>query len=356
MSIVARTRSFVVGVDTHARAHVYAIVVAATGECLAVRDFPTTHAGIKRAISWVDRITDADRRALWAVEGAASYGAVLAGTLVEAGYFVAEAPKTRGKTPRGAGKSDVLDATRIAVATLGIDEARLAIPRLTDGVRASLRVLIAARDDMSDERTAKVNALTALVRVNDLGIDARRALKDSQITEISKWRSRDEDIALATARGEAIRLASRIGVLSDELEENKKRLVELVSISEAAPLLAEKGIGAVTAAVCLTAWSHKGRLRSAAAYCSLAGVNPIPASSGNTVRHRLNRGGDRRLNQALHMAVICRMTHDVETRAYVEKRRAEGKTDREIRRCLKRYLARQVYRKLNAHVSVISPP
>src|SRR5690625_7844144 len=95
---------------------------------------------------------------------------------------------------------------------------------------------------------------------------------------------------------------------------------------------------------CLTAWSHEGRVRNDAAFASLAGVSPIPASSGNTVRHRLNRGGDRRLNRALHIAVLTRMTHDPETRAYVERRRAEGRTTTEIRRCLKRYLARQIGR------------
>jgi hypothetical protein len=98
----------------------------------------------------------------------------------------------------------------------------------------------------------------------------------------------------------------------------------------------------------MAAWSHDGRLHSEAAFASLGGVSPIPASSGNTVRHRLNRGGDRRLNKALHMAVVVRMTHDAETRAYVERRVAEGRTKREIRRILKRYLARQIHRALTA--------
>ena len=104
----------------------------------------------------------------------------------------------------------------------------------------------------------------------------------------------------------------------------------------------------MTAAVALAAWSHPGRVRSEAAFASLAGGNPIPASSGNTVRHRINRGGDRRLNRALHMAVVTRMRMDPLTRAYVDRRTAEGRTLREIRRCLKRYLARQIYRHLNA--------
>ncbi len=124
-------------------------------------------------------------------------------------------------------------------------------------------------------------------------------------------------------------------------------MTELVQASQAVPLLTKIGIGPVTAAIALTAWSHPGRIRSEAAFAALAGVNPIPASSGNTVRHRLNRGGDRRLNKALHIATLTRMTHDPETRAYVERRQAQGRTTREIRRCLKRYLARQIYRTLN---------
>ncbi|WP_141381570.1 transposase, partial [Microbacterium lacticum] len=113
-------------------------------------------------------------------------------------------------------------------------------------------------------------------------------------------------------------------------------------------LLEKIGIGPVTAAVAMAAWSHDGRVRDEAAFASLAGVSPIPASSGNTVRHRLNRGGDRRLNRALHMAVVTRMAYDPTTRAYAERRTAEGLSKKEIRRVLKRYLARQIYRTLTA--------
>lgn len=132
-----------------------------------------------------------------------------------------------------------------------------------------------------------------------------------------------------------------------DLKAITQRITELVRQSPARLLLAQPGNGPITAAVALTAWSHLGRIRSEAAFASLAGVNPIPASSGNTVRHRINRGGDRRLNRALHMAIVTRMRMDAATRAYVERRTAEGRTLREIRCCLKRYLARQVYRHLN---------
>lgn len=185
------------------------------------------------------------------------------------------------------------------------------------------------------------------MRIVDLGIDARRPLPSTRITEITRWRVRDETIAVATARAEAIRLAKRVAALDDDLTENRPRIDTLEQETPAATLLVEPGIGTITATIAMTAWSHACRLRSEAAFASLAGVNPIPASSGNTTRHRLNRGGDRRLNRALHMAAITRMCCNPETRAYVERRTAEGRPTKEIRRCLKRYLARIIYRHLN---------
>ena len=143
--------------------------------------------------------------------------------------------------------------------------------------------------------------------------------------------------------------------LDGDIAANTATMTDLVRQSRAAVLLEKTGIGPMTAAIALTVWSHHGRVRSEAAFAALAGTSPIPASSGNTVRHRLNRGGDRRLNRALHIATITRMTHDPATRAYVEKRRTEGRTTKEIRRCLKRYLARQIYRALNAIDATPSP-
>lgn len=348
MSIVAHSRPFVVGVDTHAKNHVYAIISTATGALLQTRDFPTTGAGINRAIAWVARLTGADLGTLWVIEGAASYGALLAGAVGAAGYPVAEAARMDARAHHGVGKSDPLDAHRIAAAVLPLEEQQLRRPRLNEGVRAALRVLVCARESMTTDRTRAVNALTALLRVNDLGLDARKSLTGTQIAEVSRWRSREEPMAISVARSEAVRLAKRISELDTDIKTNHARITELVEISEAAPLLAETGFGAVTAAICLTAWSHHGRVRSEAAYASLAGASPIPASSGNTIRHRLNRGGDRTLNKALHMIAISRMTFDPGTIEYVQKRQAEGRTKKEIRRCVKRYLARRIYRTLNA--------
>lgn len=128
-------------------------------------------------------------------------------------------------------------------------------------------------------------------------------------------------------------------------------------VADIAPwLLAERGIGPITAAQILVSYSHQGRFRSDAAFASLGGAAPIPASSGQTIRYRLNRGGDRQLNRALHTIVLSRLTHDPDTRAYAARRAAQGKTPREIRRCLKRYLARQLYRQLEADPTLTPIP
>lgn len=320
------------------------------GEHVDTATFPNTKPGRSRAIAWVSRRTGEDLGALWVVEGTGSYGALLAGTVARDGYSVIEAPRVTAYASArpGAGKPDPLDAAAIAAASLPLEHTKLRIPRHDQGARASLRVLLAAREQMTDERTAKVNALVALIRSVELDIDARQTLTPEQLATVAHWRVRNEEMATSTARTEAARLAKRIICLDDELKGNHARITEILESTPAAGLLDEIGVGSVNAAVVYTAWSHIGRVRSEAAFAALAGVNPIPASSGNTVRHRLNRGGDRRLNSALHMAVVVRMAHDPVTQAYADRRRGEGKTPREIRRCLKRYLARRLYRLLNA--------
>lgn len=348
MSIVAHTRPFVIGVDAHARTHALAILACPTGEILDEGQFPATATGLQRAVAWVARRTGADLHALWVIEGVGTYGARLARAAADAGYSVVEAARMNARANRGVGKSDPLDARRIAQAVFPLQDAHLRSPRSDEGPRAALRVLIASRDHISNERTAAINALIALLRVVDLGVDARGALTAGPIAEIAAWRSRTEELAIGIARAEAVRLAKRVRAADKELAAVTRQMTALLTTSPAVGLLDQPGIGPVTAAIAYAAWSHPGRIRSEAAFASLAGTNPIPASSGNTVRHRINRGGDRRLNRALHMAVVTRMRMDPETRAYVDKRTTEGRTTREIRRSLKRYLARQIYRQLNA--------
>jgi hypothetical protein len=185
----------VVGVDTHARKHVFAIIAVPSGERIDNRDFPATGAGISRAIAWVARRTEADLATLWVIEGAASYGAVLAGAVAAAGYQVAEATSMDALPRRGVGKSDPLDAHRIASAVLALDEDKLRRSRLNEGVRAALRVLISARQSMTPDRARAVKALTALLRTHDLGLDARSSLTGSQILEVAHWRVREKDSA-----------------------------------------------------------------------------------------------------------------------------------------------------------------
>ena len=197
-------------------------------------------------------------------------------------------------------------------------------------------------------------APASLTPWHDLGIDARRALSDAQIQVIGGWRHRSEPLGIATARAEARRLAKRIEDLDGELATNRAQLAEIVT-DRAPHLLALPGVGVVTAAVILSVWSHPGRIRSEAALAQIAGTCPIPASSGNTVRHRLNRGGNRHLNWAMSTIVLTRMRTDPTTRAYIDRRTAEGKSSREIRRALKRYATRQIYRTLTASPPATSP-
>lgn len=346
MTIVANTFAYVIGADTHARTHTLCVVEARTGGRIDSQAFPTTPAGLARATIWIGRRTSALADVLIAIEGVGSYGAGLARCCQTAGYRVVESFPTPARERRGRGKSDEIDAELIARSVLSTDTEQLRDPRQDTGIRAALRVLISARDLVNLERTRSINALMALLRTIELGIDARRALTKKQFAQIAAWRSRQEDLATATARKEAIRLAKRVIACDEDLTTNRAETTALVTASDGAALLDEPGIGPINAAVIIAAWSHPGRVRSEAAFAVLAGVSPVPASSGNTTRHRLNRGGDRRLNRALSSITLTRMSHHAPTRAYVERRRAEGRTTQEIRRSLKRYLARQLYRQL----------
>lgn len=342
---VAEVYRYVVGVDTHAATHSYAVVAASTGALVDEATFPTSAAGIARARGWIDRRSGGDRSAvLVAAEGTGSYGAVLSHVLAARGYRVVEAPSA--KRDRGSKKTDALDALRAARSILGASLEHL-VDRRAGELHAALAVLVTSRDALNAERVRSINALTALVRNHDLRLDARRALSATQIATIAAWRQRDEPLARSIAREEATRLAKRVGELDRELMANRDKISALVEAHDP-ELLELPGVGAVTAAVILVVWSHPGRVRSEAAFAALAGTCPIPASSGNTERHRLNRGGDRRLNRALNTIVLTRMRADEETRVYVKRRTAEGKTSREIRRCLKRYATRQVFRTLAA--------
>lgn len=340
MTIVADRYRFVTGVDTHAKRHQYA-VLDSTGRLIEERAFPAHPAGIIRATRWLDTITDG-QPLLVAIDGAGSYGRRLAEALTAHGTSIVEAPRIRH---RPAGKDDRIDARSAAAAVLPLHDTQLNIPK-TGAERDAMHVLLTARAEMARERTRTINALTALTRRFDLGLDARRTLTSTQITTIAGWRTRRTDpIDIRTARTEATRLATRTRQLTADLTANKTALQDLAA--RLVPhLLAEPGIGPVTAAQLYASWSHPGRIRSEAAFARLAGVAPKPASSGDRVRYRLDRGGDRQLNAALHRITITRWRTHPETLAYATRRRTEGLTDRDIRRCLKRIIARHIYRLL----------
>lgn len=349
MPIVAEHYEIVIGVDTHAATHTLAAVIAGTGATTGKQVVEATDAGLDRAMQWISGIT-AGRQVLIVIEGIGSYGARLADKLTAVALPVVEPSLISTSTHRGVGKTDALDSVRIARSVLPVDTAWLRQPR-TGSERIALRVLVIAREQMTTDRTRSINALTALVRTIDLGIDARTTLTSTQVKCISAWRSRvGQDVGLATCRAEAVRLAHHVRDLDQQLTENRARLSELTT-TMVPELLGLTGVGAVVAATVLIAWSHPGRVRNEAAFASLAGACPIPASSGNTHRYRLNRGGDRQLNRALNTIVLTRMRTDEDTRAYVARRRAQGRTTKEIMRCLKRYVARQLFRSLAA-----SPP
>lgn len=187
-----------------------------------------------------------------------------------------------------------------------------------------------------------------MIRSFDLGIDGRKSLTLTQTRQISQWRERPtDDSATATIRAEARRLAVSVLTATDQLKANHSALSR--HVEELVPGLQNTlGVGPVTGAIILTAYSHPGRIRSEAAFANLAGVAPLQASSGNTIRHRLSRRGDRQLNRAIDVIARTRMTCDPETRAYIDRKTRQGRTPREIRRSLKRYIARQLFRQLGA--------
>ena len=342
MTVVAEQYTYVVGADTHARTHTYAVIEAATGRLTGQATFPASAPGISRALDWISR--QAPGPVLAAVEGTGSYGAGLNAALKMAGISVAEAHPPK-RAERRHGKSDAIDAEAAARSVLRQEVEMLATPR-AGKIRAALRILLGSRRTMDGQRTGDRNALTALMRSVDLGVDARRPLTDRQVREIAAWRTHPtDDVEQHAARSEASRLARSVLALTIELRRNLDELRHH-SNTLAPGLLEKPGIGPFSAAIMLTAWSHPGRVRSEAAFAALAGAAPIPASSGNTSRHRLNRHGDRQLNRALDIVARARLSCDPDTQAYAARRQAEGKTPREIRRILKRYIARQIYREL----------
>lgn len=230
---------------------------------------------------------------------------------------------------------------------LALAAERAAIPR-SGQERQALQILMATRHGAVHARTQALNQLAALILTAFEPLRARlRGLSSGARLRACARLRRDPRQAPAWAASltglrASARRAIALGNEADELAREIERLVQ----SLAPELLAQPGVGPICAAQILISWSHPGRLHCEAAFAALGGVAPIPASSGQTVRHRLNRGGDRQLNRALHTIARCRMAHDPATKDYVARRRAQGKSVREARRCLVRFIARALYRLL----------
>ena len=342
--MLADETDFVIGVDTHRDEHALAVVVAASGVVGAMRRIRADRAGYRAALRFV--LAKAPARRVWAVEGTGSYGAGLRALLERQGERVVEISRP-GPKRRGQGKSDELDAIAAAHAALG--QERLAAPR-SDSISQALRPLLRTRASAVVARTAALNELRALLVTapDELRSRLRRLSRGRLVAACSGLRGHsswplDEQTLVCSLRV----LATRIKRLDQEAGELEAEISELVK-STAPQLLGLCGVGPISAATILISHAQPGRIHSEAAFAQLAGAAPIPASSGLTTRHRLNRAGDRNLNQALHTVILSRLKHDPRTRTYLERRIHQGKSRRDAIRILKRYLARSLYRQLQA--------
>lgn len=341
--MLAQSLDVVIGVDTHRDEHALAVVGAATGGVLHQFSVGADPAGYRRAFSTIDGMEVGARA--WALEACGGYGAGLRRHLLGAGERVIEIDRPERRGQRSAAKSDALDAVRAARTALA--RAHLATPR-ADGAREALRVLMIARASAIETRGRAIRQIKALVvAAPDPLREPLRALGlMTLLRRCAALRPHTQRDPVMAATACALRaLARRALAASSEAREHERALTAQLRLM-APELLAEHGVGPVTGAQLIISWSHRGRIRSEAAFARLAGVAPIPASSGQVVRHRLDRGGDRQLNRALHTIVLVRRQSDPATRAYLDRRLRDGKSSREAVRCLKRYVARHLYRLL----------
>jgi transposase len=340
--MLADELDYVLGVDTHRDEHVIAVVTAPAGALVAGASAPANARGYGELLRLAER--HAPGRRAWAIEGTGSYGSGLCRYLHARGENVLEVSRISRGERRLRGKDDSLDAARTARAALSSET--LALPRAGER-REALRLLLIARRSAVDVRREALTQLRAVIVTapESLRQELRRLPTGALLERCSRLRrthSSADDIATRLVLRS---LARRIQAATREADELEHEL--LAHIRALTPtLLDEPGVGPIVAAQLIVAWSHHGRLRSEACFARLAGVAPVPASSGQTQRHRLSRGGDRQLNRALHTIALHRRHHDAATRDYIARRVAEGKTTREATRLLKRYLARHLYRLL----------
>ncbi len=325
-----------IGIDTHRDGHV-AVALDRLGGGRGSLAFSADAKGYLSLWRWAQELGEP----AFAIEGTGSYGAGVARFLVAAGTEVYECERPR-RAERRRGKSDLIDAT-LAAGRLLQDSS---LPRLRGGgVREDLRLLLLERRGAVRARTAALTQLQAVVVTAPEALRSRlRGLRGQQLTRVAA-RVRGAEGESAVIAGVLRRLARRVRALGQELNELDSELEAIVTrlVPE---LLAESGVGPVCAAQLLVSSGDPTRIASEASFAALAGTSPVQASSGLHQRHRLNRGGDRQLNRALHVIALNRVRWHPETAAYHQKQLASGKSPREARRCVKRMLARYFHRRL----------
>lgn len=329
----------VVGVDTHKDEHV-AVALDQLGARLAEHRLATTIQGYADLERWAGSLGDV--RA-FGIEGTGSYGAGLARFLSGRGHTVVEVNRPDRSARQRKGKSDPTDAEMAARAVLaGVANAT---PKSGGGEVEMIRMLKSTKDSAVKARTQAMNQMKALIITAPA--ELRQALEGpgarALVARCVRLRPGDLETPTAAAKHALRSLARRWRQLTAEIEDLEAELDRL-TLMTAPALVGAFGVGPDTAASLLVvAGNNPERLRSEAAFAALCGVSPIPASSGKTHRHRLNRGGDRQANAALHRMVIVRLRYDERTKAYMRRRTGEGMTKREVIRCLKRYVAREVF-------------
>jgi transposase len=327
------------GVDTHKDAHV-AAALDALGAVLGTQSFPATRAGYRALLEWLAGFGDLG---VVGVEGTGAWGAGLARFLTGEGVAVVEVARPNRQHRRRHGKSDPADAIGAARAVLS-GEADGA-PKTGTGDVEAIRLLQVARRSAGKARTQATNQLHSVIVTAPDALRASLAglATPALIERAARLRPGRIDTPTAAAKLTLVTLARRCQHLTEEIAELDAHLATLTA--RCAPtLLALNGVGTQTAAALLTtAGDNPDRLRSEASFAALCGSSPRDASSGRQHRHRLNRGGDRQANAALYIIVISRLRWDPATQAYMARRLAQGKTRKEVIRCLKRYIARQVH-------------
>jgi transposase len=352
-SMTKAARGVVVGVDAHTDTH-DAAVLDDCGRLLGTRTFRADATGYRDLLTWAQRFGAV---ATLGVESTGSYAAGLARQLRAEGLEVLEVNQPHPHTRRRRGKSDPIDAEMAARHVLA--DNRPVTAKDTTGIVEAIRQLRVARDGAVKARSAALNALTGLIVTASEELRQQlmaRKTTRARATLCARFRPdprrlhEPEQAAKAALRS----IARRVVELDREITLLDRQLKQLVC--QAAPLtISRVAVSTGHAGTLLvTAGQNIDRLRHEASFAALCGASPIPVSTGRTDRHRLNYGGDRDANRALHMIAVCRLRYCQRTRAYAERRTAQGKTKTEIIRCLKRYIARELYHALIA--DLLPPP